>query len=230
MKIILSRKGFDSAAGGCASFIIDNKLISLPIPDNNSHKSYNNVTIFDHNIGELLKKSNITPKLKRREIFTCHLDPDIEKGVFGQCAAAAKHLQNQGVTVGDLFLFFGWFREFDIENNKFNCLDKKGKHCIFAYLKIGKILDLNKPQDKKEALALYSYHPHLAYNSSYYEKNNLLYIADNTLLEQSNIKGYGRLKYTESTTLTKPNENKSIWKLPRCFYQNGIKWGSTRLN
>lgn len=33
MKIILSRKGFDSVAGGCASPIINGKtLLSLPIP------------------------------------------------------------------------------------------------------------------------------------------------------------------------------------------------------
>ena len=34
MKVILSRKGFDSCAGGSASPIIDGKtLLSLPIPD-----------------------------------------------------------------------------------------------------------------------------------------------------------------------------------------------------
>ena len=37
MKIILSRKGFDSSAGGYASPILDGKrLISLPIPENMS--------------------------------------------------------------------------------------------------------------------------------------------------------------------------------------------------
>ena len=34
MKLILSRKGFDSGAGGCASAITpDGTLLSLPIPD-----------------------------------------------------------------------------------------------------------------------------------------------------------------------------------------------------
>src|SRR5437763_11628659 len=33
-KIILSRKGFDSAAGGCASPVLpDGRLVSFPIPD-----------------------------------------------------------------------------------------------------------------------------------------------------------------------------------------------------
>jgi hypothetical protein len=37
MKIILSRKGFDSAAGGYPSplFIEENRLLSLPIPEDN---------------------------------------------------------------------------------------------------------------------------------------------------------------------------------------------------
>nr|WP_275450862.1 hypothetical protein [Pseudomonas syringae] len=34
MRIILSRKGFDSAAGGCQGPILpDGRLFSLPIPD-----------------------------------------------------------------------------------------------------------------------------------------------------------------------------------------------------
>ena len=36
MKVILSRKGFDSSAGGYASFIYPNgKMQSLPIPSTN---------------------------------------------------------------------------------------------------------------------------------------------------------------------------------------------------
>ena len=52
-----------------------------------------------------------------------HLDPDVRpalRGVtgvssgeylFGQVGAAERHLRNQGIAPGDLFLFFGWFRE-----------------------------------------------------------------------------------------------------------------------
>lgn len=41
MKIILSRKGFDSAAGGYTSplFINEGKLLSLPIPEDNEEKT-----------------------------------------------------------------------------------------------------------------------------------------------------------------------------------------------
>ena len=33
------------------------------------------------------------------------------KPIFGQAGAAERHLQNHGVKEGDVFVFFGWFRE-----------------------------------------------------------------------------------------------------------------------
>lgn len=61
MKIILSRKGFDSASGGCPSFIIGDKLISLPIPDEHTDLEYNNVNICGYNLGEILKIVKLNP-------------------------------------------------------------------------------------------------------------------------------------------------------------------------
>ena len=40
MKLVFSRKGFDSSAGGFPSPIISGKAISLPIPYRNSKVSY----------------------------------------------------------------------------------------------------------------------------------------------------------------------------------------------
>ncbi len=90
MKIILSRKGFDSASGGCPSFIIGNKLVSLPIPDKYSKLKYSDVKICGYNLDEIFKKSKIKPKLNGKKMTTCHLDPDIENGLFGQCSTAAR--------------------------------------------------------------------------------------------------------------------------------------------
>ena len=57
---------------------------------------------------------------QRLDVKGPHLDPDLVPGTlprppdwlpaFGQDSAAASHLRNQGVSRGDLFLFFGWFR------------------------------------------------------------------------------------------------------------------------
>ena len=53
MKIILSRKGFDSASGGCPSLIIGNKLVSLQIPDEHTNLEYNKVNICGYNLGKI---------------------------------------------------------------------------------------------------------------------------------------------------------------------------------
>ena len=57
----------------------------------------------------------------RKTFTTCHLDPDIRdnriKAVNGWCPAfghtgsAEGLLVNAGVEPGDIFLFFGWFRQ-----------------------------------------------------------------------------------------------------------------------
>ncbi len=138
------------------------------------------------------------------------------------------HLINNNVKVGDLLLFFGWFREFDIKTYKFSAQDKTGKHCIYAYFKIGRILDLNNLQDREKALQLTKTHPHIAYTSTEYEKTNLLFVADTKLLEDSEVRGWGRLKFSESTTLTKPNENKSIWQLPKCFMDANVTYHTNK--
>ena len=50
MKLVFSRKGFDSSAGGFPSPIINGKPISLPIPHSNSKVSYQH---FD--LGKIVK-------------------------------------------------------------------------------------------------------------------------------------------------------------------------------
>ena len=46
MKLILSRKGFDSANGGCPSPILDSRLCSLPIPDPGASMTYAEISPF----------------------------------------------------------------------------------------------------------------------------------------------------------------------------------------
>ena len=119
MKIILSRKGFDSANGYVPSPIFPSgKIISLPIPDSRSPIKYDDIYWNGQNLGELvyqLTDGQITGQHK------AHLDPDLRKeslpdrpkvwrGLFGQVGAAQGHLERL-VEPGDLFLFFGWFKQ-----------------------------------------------------------------------------------------------------------------------
>ena len=106
MKLVFSRKGFDSASGGFPSPIVDGVPVSLPIPaKERSHTTYADLglgTLVEHVTGRRLTGANL-----------CHCDPMFENGrcAFGQIAAAQSHLANNGVSVGDVFLFFGLFSE-----------------------------------------------------------------------------------------------------------------------
>ena len=48
------------------------------------------------------------------------------------------------------------------------------------------------------------------------------------LLEDSDIRGCGRFKFSEITTLTKANENKSIWQLPKCFMNVNVTYHTNK--
>lgn len=114
MKVIFSRKGFDSGTGGCPSPIIDGAPISLPIPTRMP-----TATAFGELPGPY---ADLVTDLTNGRVTAenrCHLDPDISrdvlprmpgwKGSLGQEGAAQGHLVNQGIAPGDLFIFWGFF-------------------------------------------------------------------------------------------------------------------------
>ena len=109
-KIIFSRKGLDSSAGGAPSPIMpDGRIFSLPIPQKEkSPNRYKNLQFDEFNGTKLLK--NFKSKIKPNDF--CHYDPRLNQkvGIFGQANAAQSELDNLEVQTGDLFLFFGWFR------------------------------------------------------------------------------------------------------------------------
>ena len=74
MKIILSRKGFDSASSGVPSPIFpDGSMLSLPIPDRQSTIRYEEIA-GNHwaTLGELVQQLASIPPTHR-----AHLDPDL---------------------------------------------------------------------------------------------------------------------------------------------------------
>ena len=63
MKVILSRKGFDSEFGGYPSPILPNgQMISLPIPDQNEELRYSDVMAGDSTCYDLMRK--LMPSIK----------------------------------------------------------------------------------------------------------------------------------------------------------------------
>ena len=97
MKIILSRKGFDSANGGIVSPIFeDGTMVSFPIPSDDEDT-------YDSLYYNGIQYSQILRDLQYKGGDHCHLDPDLDLGrrreridgwfpAFGQRNAAAAYL------------------------------------------------------------------------------------------------------------------------------------------
>jgi len=144
MKIVLSRKGFDSTSGGGPSPIVDGVPLSLPIPASAGRPatSYAALGLAQH-VGPASRGRIAPDSLAHHDpLFT----PD-GRCLFGQCHAAQSHLENQGVGPGDLFLFFGLFRE----------ARERPHHRIFGWLWVEQVV---RPGDPALADLAALGHPH----------------------------------------------------------------------
>ncbi|MGP4079540.1 hypothetical protein ACTWQL_06445 [Pseudalkalibacillus sp. R45] len=231
MKIILSRKGFDSSAGGYPSPILPNgALLSLPIPDQDSSITYEDLIINETSFYKKMHTMKKTIKIGKKwsELnpqSCCHLDPDIDanvmtrtenwRGTFGQSGAAQKHLTNQGVEPGDVFLFFGWFRKTIQKENRivFDPNDRNGRHIIYGYLQIEDIIRVNPTTRVPDWLNRHPHCTHLKRKS----KGNTIYVAGQNLSWNKRLSGYGTFIYDKRLVLTKEGMTKSCWALPNCF-------------
>lgn len=232
MKVILSRKGFDSEYGGMPSPILpDNTMLSFPIPDETGNLSYDQLYINGKAYSELLKE--LRPKaydmLNEKYRLRCHLDPDIRKDavceraakwipVFGQCDAAEGHLRNMGVDIGDIFLYFGTFRktEYTPEHGLRFIPGSPELHVIFGYFQIGKRII---KQDEINTLC--NWHPHANRDDCI---NNTVYIPTDKLSCCPEISGSGVLNFDEKLVLTKENCSKSKWVLPEFLRETTISY------
>jgi hypothetical protein len=234
MRLILSRKGFDSSAGGVPSPIFpDGRMVSLPIPDRQSHIRYDAIKFEGENIAPLvssLTRGRIEPD------HGAHLDPDLSSGslprldgwraIFGQTGTAQSHLCKHGVQPGDLFLFFGLFRRIILENGEWAW--SKGSrpvHAIWGWLQIGEILPVDTGKGHLYDWAVY--HPH-CYRGP--DKNNFLYFSSSALslggIAIEGISGAGVFpRFSATRQLTaRSAPNPSLWELPEWFFpQNGLK-------
>ena len=144
MKIVLSRKGFDSRFGGGPSPIVDGVPRTLPIP---AAPGRPGTPYADLGLADAVAEAS-KGRLGGHDL--AHHDPLFTadgRCLFGQCGAAQTHLERQGVGPGDLFVFFGLFRE--------------GKdpphHRLFGWLWVEEVL---RPGDPGMAEAAALRHPH----------------------------------------------------------------------
>ena len=228
MKIILSRKGFDSSSGGKPSPIFpDGKILSLPIPDKKSVTKYSDFEWEGINVGDLV--SDLTNG-KIRSNDGAHLDPDLRyasierlpgwKPLLGQVDKAQSHLINQEIASGDLFVFFGLFKDIVSRDNKWTYKRKSlRRHLIWGWLQIGDIVQVDKCDRVEYNWA--AKHPHFHRQK---DETNTVYLASAKLalpnMDCKNLDGCGVLsKYDEYTVLTQNNSNNhSVWELPKWFY------------
>lgn len=216
MKAILSRKGMDSRTGRMPSPILpDGTLLSLPIPDSTSNKGYGESHYKNQSFLEIITQLN--PCFDFKENPTCHLDPDIYseisdrptnwKPAFGQWGLSATHLDKLGVDIGDIFLFYGMFRQTEYQENGRLTYVKGSpiRHIFYGYMQIGEII-----RDMHKIKELYSWHPHSQYDDS---QNNRLYLPTR----------YATFRYAEPLVLTQKGQNSlSLWQLPPFFAEKGI--------
>ncbi len=219
--MIFSRKGFDSKAGGCPSPIIDGRLVSLPIPTER-YPSCKRYCDMNGGYGELVSE------LTRGRIAAtefCHLDPDIYcdvldrkpgwRGAFGQSGGQLSHLENAGVTIGDLFLFFGMFQPVERDFAWRFC--GKPQHWIFGWLQVGDILRPARVEDTA-SYAWLSDHPHAQaawISDPKLGSLNAIYIAAESLTVsgvRSSKSGSG--VFRQGHRLTAEGKTASIWTAP----------------
>ncbi|MBX7496955.1 hypothetical protein K3172_13920 [Qipengyuania sp. 6B39] len=194
MRIIFSRKGFDSAAGGGPSPIVGGRPVSLPIPAGAASRTrYGDLGLGEH--------AAAASRGRLGGDALCHHDPMfVEDGrcLFGQVGAAQTHLSNRGVGRGDVFLFFGLFREAGGDPH----------HRIFGYLEVEDIIPLasGAPQWLVERG-----HPHaLAMHGT----NDTIYA------------GPGRTanKACDALRLTVPGGPASLWRRPAWLSPGGLSY------
>ena len=218
MKIIISRKGFDSSYGGIASPIFeDGTMISFPIPSPSDKDTFDDLSYKDVSYTKILK--NLGYKGGKH----CHVDPDLDcsrrkekiKGWvpgFGQAGAATTYLRNIGVKEGDIFLFFGNYHFVEEDNGRFRFTKKTGDfykdndlQIIWGYLQVGEILETEEQQKKMW------WHPH-GCESRTGRDTNVIYKASETLSFDSKMPGAGLLTFDKKRVLTLEGCTKATWK------------------
>jgi hypothetical protein len=191
-----------------------------PLPASNKRVRFSDIE-FKHPIGKTVE--DLTKgRIKASDVI--HFDPDLRRdslrrkagwrALFGQAFAAQSHLNQHSVGVGDIFLFFGWFREVEVDGGLYRF--KRGapdRHVLFGWLEIGEVWPLG--MDRTAAPDWADQHPHI---TAEFEPSNTIYVA----AEKRNSAG-AFPKVTEQLVLTRPGANRSSWRMPKWFHPMGKK-------
>lgn len=243
MKIILSRKGFDSDNGGCPSPIFPNdRLYSLPIPDTLATRNFDQIGRDGVGLAASAMGTAVADLTGGKVLGShpAHLDPDLDasaigrqtgwRPAFGQAQAAQGHLRKQQVGVGDVFLFYGWYRRVERFGERWRFVESAPDlHVVFGWLQVGEVIEV-RPGSEQEVLKRLPWlndHPHLHVPPESLSGKNVVYVANERLLlpglESLGITGGGICsKFDSRRVLTAPNARlRSLWRLPKWFWLDG---------
>lgn len=229
MKIIFSRKGFDSSAGGVPSPIVNHVPISLPIPGGfGEPQRYRDL---QHPLaGNLAPHVTTLTNGRIGANFPAHADPVLPDGwgpaALGQTGAAQAHLENQGVGSGDVFVFFGLFRNRTAPKGH---PDARPHHRIFGMMTVTQLCRLGANPDidpSNPYLAAWRDHPHVVRRGQ--ADNNTLWIGNGCLARAA----------TPALRLTDPDATGvSKWRIPPwlkttglSYHDNPNRWSNNHLH
>ncbi|GAA5047271.1 hypothetical protein GCM10023208_03470 [Erythrobacter westpacificensis] len=178
--------------------MVDKRPKSLPIP---ASGGLSRTRYGDLGLGELARAAS-RGKLGATDL--CHHDPMFlhdGRAILGQCGAAQTHLERQGVGAGDVFVFFGLFRE---EGGK-------PHHRIFAYLEVEEVLPLtDAPPARVEELERLGV-PHAI---GLHAANDTAYLGN----------GCTAARASDALRLTVPEGPPSLWQVPGWLRETGLSY------
>ena len=232
-KLVLSRKGFDSKAGGCPSPIFsDGAMYSLPVPgyDYEEPIHYRDLSHGGINFGEVVQ--HLTDgRFDGWDLAT--VDPDVRadalhrhsewRGLFGQVGAAQRHLENRGVGVGDVFLFFGLFRRIERTQRGWRFVrNAPRQHILWGWLQIEQVCKVDEIRGDRN-FDWARCHCQFGWPD---DTSNTLYVATMRLDLGDGLQAPGAGVFPRTDTnlvLTEPGCSVSRWRLPCWFYPDNNK-------
>lgn len=225
MKIIFSRKGFDSQYGQVPSPILsDGSLQTFPIPSRYGRP----LGDIQGPLGPLHGLVSDLTGGTINALSSVHLDPDLNqcslsrsvgwRASFGQVGAAQQHLANQKVGPGDVFLFFGWFRRAEHVAGRWRYVPRAPDlHVLFGWLRVGAVLKVGT----SECPEWLGDHPHMQHARSFGVENTIYVAAEGLGGTLNNIPGAGVFRrWGPHLQLTLPGRKRSMWRVPSWLLSN----------
>ncbi len=220
MKVILSRKGFEPTHGGIPSPIMpDGTLLLLPKPVEDGAISYHDLSykgLSYYDIVLSLDKLQKESLDKFRTHSGCYIMPENHTPplewypAYFHNGLLESHLNRQNISVGDIFLFYGWFRqtEYDNKHQLRFVPDAPELNIVFAYFQIGAII-----KDISFFSKQYNWQLHTFINKTD-NVPSTIYLPTKKLSYNNHQPGCDILPYSSGQILTKPGYHYYQWQLP----------------